>query len=87
MPQFLQCGLFFFLPFFLGPHLWHMEVPRLGCLIRTVAAGLHTPQPQQRGIQATPATYTTAHSNAGSFEQGQGLNLQPHGSWLDLLTT
>ena len=22
--------LFFFFPFFLGPHPWHMEVPRLG---------------------------------------------------------
>ena len=22
--------LFFFFLFFLGPHLWHMEVPRLG---------------------------------------------------------
>ena len=26
---------------FLGPHLQHMEVPRLGGLIEAVAAGLH----------------------------------------------
>ena len=26
-----------------------------------------TPQPQQRGIWAAPATYSTAHSNTGSF--------------------
>ena len=24
------CGVFFFVFFFLGPNLWHMEVPRLG---------------------------------------------------------
>ena len=30
-PTFLPCHLlFFFLVIFLGPHLWHMEVPRLG---------------------------------------------------------
>ena len=26
----LFCKLFFFFFFFLGPHLWHMEVPKLG---------------------------------------------------------
>ena len=26
---------------FLGLHLWHMEVPRLGSRIRAIAAGLH----------------------------------------------
>ena len=53
-----------------------MEVPRLG-----VQSELHCqPQPQQ--IQAMSATYTTAHGNTGSLitEQGQGSNLQPHGS-------
>ena len=35
-------------------------------LIGAVATGL-TPQPQQHGIQATSATYTTAHGNAGSL--------------------
>ena len=34
--------------------------------MRAVAAGL-TPEPQQRGIQALSATYTTAHSNAESL--------------------
>ena len=53
---------------FLGPHLWRMEVPRLG-----VEAGLQhrpTPQPQQCGIQAAPVTYTTAHGNARSLTHG-----------------
>ena len=59
----LQVLLFFFyFLFFLGLHLRHMEVPRLGsnwsCSCRT------TPQPQQRQIWATSATYTTAHGNA-----------------------
>ena len=51
-------------------------------LIGAVVAGLHTPQPQQRGIPAASAIYTTAHSYAASLptEQGQGSNLQPHGS-------
>ena len=68
-----QCPLplffffFFFLVFlsFLGPHPWHMEVPRLGsnrsCSRRPM------PGPQQRGIRAEPATYTTAHRNTGSL--------------------
>ena len=30
-----------------------------------VATGLPVPQPQQRQIQFTSATYTTAHGNAG----------------------
>ena len=34
--------------------------------IRAVPAGLHH-SPQQRGIQATSVTYTTTHSNTGSF--------------------
>ena len=46
-------SLSFFLSFFcfLGLHLQHMEVPRLGCQ--------PTPQPQQRGIQAASMTYAT----------------------------
>ena len=35
-------------------------------LIGAVAAG-RTPGPQQRGIQAVSATYTTAHGNSGSL--------------------
>ena len=54
-----------FVLFFLGLHLWHMEVPRLGIKLE-----LHCqprPQPQQRRIWAASATYITAHSNAGSL--------------------
>ena len=54
---------FFF--FFLGPHLWHVEVPSLGVelglplLAYTIA--------KQRQIQATSATCLTAHGNARSL--------------------
>ena len=42
--------LFYFIFVFVGPHLQHMEVPRLGaCPVGPVAAGLHH-----------------SHSNAGS---------------------
>ena len=41
-----------------------VEVPRLGS--NGSCSRQLTPQPQQRGIRATSATYTTAHSNAGS---------------------
>ena len=56
--------LIFFYPFFfLGPHLWHMEVPRLG-----VKSKLHLPAYATATATQDPsesATYTTAHCNAG----------------------
>ena len=54
---------FFF--FFLGPHLQHMEVPRLGTELELQL--LTYPQPQQCWIRSVSSTYTTAHSNAGSL--------------------
>ena len=48
--------LFFF---FLGMHLWHMEVPRLG-----VESEL---QLLAYRVRAVSATCTTAHSNTGSL--------------------
>ena len=44
--------------FFLGPHLQHMEVPRLGVLSELQL--MATPQPQQCQIQAASVTYTVA---------------------------
>jgi len=49
----IELGFFFFSFFFLWMHLQHKEVPRLG---------FESSQPQQRGIRATSATYTTAHA-------------------------
>ena len=42
----------FFFSFFLGPHLWHMEIPRLG-----FEAELPNPQPQQPQIPAISVNY------------------------------
>ena len=59
-----MCGVlgFFFFFGFLGPHSWHMEVPRLG-LNRSYSCW-PVPLPQQLGILAATVTYITAHSNA-----------------------
>ena len=46
------------------------------------AAGLHTPQPQQRGIRATFATYTTAHDNAGSLTHRTRPGIEPVSLWM-----
>ena len=55
---------FFFLSFlsFLGPHPWHMEVPRVGGLIRAVAAGLrqsHSNVGSELHLQPTPQLMAT----------------------------
>jgi len=39
------------------------------------------PEPQQRGIQATSATYPTAHSNAGSLTHWARPGIKPETSW------
>ena len=36
-------------------------------LIRAIAAGQPTPEPQQHQIRAMSATFTTAHCNSGSL--------------------
>ena len=73
---------FFFV--FLGLHSGHVEFPRLGVKLELQLQPV--PQPQQHWIRATSGTYTTAHRQRWVFnppERGQGLNLQPHGYWLD----
>ena len=47
---------------FLGQHLQHMEVPRLGA-----ESGWLIPQPQKSGIYDTSMTYTTAQDNTRSL--------------------
>ena len=49
----------------LGQDLQPMEVPRLEVELELQLPAW--PQPQQRGIRAKSATYTTAHGNTGSL--------------------
>ena len=56
----------FFFFWFLGPHLQYMEAPRLGVKFGPMS------QPQQCRIRAPPATYATAHANAGSLGEARG---------------
>ena len=58
--------IFFFFLVFLGPHLLHVEVPRLGVKSRAVAASLHQSHSNTRSEPAASVTYTTAHGNATS---------------------
>ena len=56
---------FFFFLVFLGPHSWHMEVPRLG-----VKSELQLPTYAAATamlIQAMSKTYITVHGNARSL--------------------
>ena len=53
---------------FLGLHPWHMEVPRLG-VKSELQLPAYTTATQQRQIQATSVSYTTAHGNAKSLTQ------------------
>ena len=69
---------------FLGPHPWHMEVPKLG--VETEHSCRPMPQPQQFGIWAMSETYTTAHGmlDPQPTVWGQGSNPHSHGYKLDL---
>ena len=64
----------------LGLHLQHMEVLRLG--FNWSYRHWPKPQPQQIGIQATSATYTIVHSNAGSLTDWVRPRIEPATSWI-----
>ena len=74
--------LFYFLFFvFLGLLQWHMEIPRLGGLIGAVAASLHHSHSNVGSeLRLRPTSQLTATLDPQPTEQGQGSNLQPHGS-------
>ena len=67
------CGIFVFL----GLHLQHMEVSRLG--VKWSYNGCPTPQPQECGIQATSTT--TAHGNDRSLTHWIRPGIEPLSSW------
>ena len=77
--SFVFLFVFFFLVF-LGPHPRHMEVPRLGVeselqlLTYTTATAIRDP--------SMSATYTIAHSNAGSLAHWAGPGIEPASSWI-----
>ena len=58
-------AFFFFFLVFLGPHPWHMEVPRLG--VESERSCRPPPQPRQHQIRAISTTYIMAHGNSGSL--------------------
>ena len=62
---------------FLGLHLWHMEVPRLGVELELQPPAYTTATTQD---PATSATYTTAHSNAGSLTHQARPGVEPASS-------
>ena len=73
---------FYFILFFvfLGPHLQHMEVPRLG--VKWSCSCRPTPQPQQYWIRAESMTYTSAHSNAGPLTHWMRPGIKLKSSWI-----
>ena len=80
---FLVFFFFFFFLVFLGLPQRHMEVPRLGVKSEHQSYSCWPiPQPQQCGIQAKSATYTIAHSNAGSLTNWARPGIKPATSWI-----
>ena len=81
--SYFPCKHFIFFIFssfvFLGPHLWHMEVPRLGS--NRSYSCRPTPQPQQHGIPAVFVTYTTAHGNVRSLTHWARAGIEPATLW------
>ena len=70
--------IFFFV--FLGPHPWHMQVPRLG----VESAVVPSRSPQQYQIWASSVTYTTARGNPGSLTHWASPGIEPASSWLSV---
>ena len=67
---------FYFLMFwFLGPHLQHMEVSRLG--IKAAAAGLHHSHSNSNVGSEPHVTYTTAHGNIRSLTHWERPGIEP----------
>ena len=73
--RFIYVCMYLFIYFcLLSLHQWHVEVPRLGDLIRAVAAGL---LPQQHQIQVFSVTYTIAQGNARSLTHWARPGIKP----------
>ena len=75
---FLYFILLFF--FFLGPPLWHMEVPRQGS--NQSCSCQPMPQPQPRQIWAEFGTYAAAYGNVGSLTHWARPGIKHTSSWI-----
>ena len=77
-PHFIP--FFFFFSLFLWPHLWHMEIPRLGMgsELQLPAYITATASPQ---IQAASATYATVCVKAPSLTHWARLRIKPASLW------
>ena len=76
-----HCFIYLFIYFvFLGPHPWHMEVPRLG--VESELQLLACTTATACGIRATSVTYTTAHGNAGSLTHWTRPGIKLTSSWI-----
>ena len=74
---FLFCFVLFC---FLGPHLWHIGVPRLR--VESELQLPSYPQPLQWWDPRASATYTTAHNNAGSPTHWGRPGIKLASSWI-----
>ena len=73
--------LFYFIYFcFLGPHLQHTGVPRLGVELELQLRP--SPQPQKHGIWAQSVTYAAACGNTRSLTHWTGLGIELVSSWV-----
>ena len=69
-----------FFALFLGMHMRHKEVHRLG--VTWSCSCMATLQPQQHGIPATSVIYTTGQGNTGSLIHCKRPGIQPTSSWI-----
>ena len=85
MRHHIHFSMWFSFFFFLFAISWAALVAYEGSQARgwigAIAAGLHQPEPQQCGIQAASATYTTAHGNAGSLTHWARPGIESEISW------
>ena len=69
--------------FFLQPHLWHMEVPRLGVELELQLLQGHTNARSEPHLRPMPQL--VAMPDPQPTERSQGSNLHPHGYYVGFL--
>ena len=81
LPPPLGTHYFPFFFFFLGPNVWHMEVPRLQVEseLQLLAYVCHSPSNTRSESRLRPTAQLMAVPDPRLTDQGQGLNPHPHG--------